>query len=271
MPILISVEKIVRTVVCRVAESFDLLGSWGGVVRRVALVGLLVFICWPPFTAAYDVRLFACVATQNSLFLPVVPSVRTWNVVEVEVGASCLLWKTEKIIDSEGYGSTFCSLLLCPVPSALPVSWLQLQGTTPLGLLALPCPAKLLSCSDLCLPRQLAEVWDVWEGLQPQGAALATGSTSLSPEELFRRIILRGILFGFPSEGFQAGVSPHAHSCDLPYAVFHWPLLLPSLFPPARSLPDVISVKIKVPCIQPMSHALFLEEPMSRGWGSQRW
>ena len=50
------------------AESFDLLAVWGGRGLSVVCEGwfdVLGFYLLTPFTVAYDVKLFACVATQE--------------------------------------------------------------------------------------------------------------------------------------------------------------------------------------------------------------
>ena len=163
------------TVVCRVGRKLWFAWFLG---RGLSVVyegwfDVLGFFLLTPFTVAHDVKLFACVATQEfPSFLPVVTSVRTWNVVGGgSTGASCLLWKATKIIDSKVQQHLL--FLLCCVPSHQPslCPGFSFSGQHP-GLLPLSCPAPvLLSCSDSePLLRQLAEVWDVWEAAAPRAA-----------------------------------------------------------------------------------------------------
>lgn len=186
-------------------------------------VGLLGFLSADSFYCSIWCQIVClCRNTGIPLFLPVVPSVRTWNVVEGgSAGASCLLWKTEKIIDSEGTAAPFVPLLLCPVPSALPVSWLQLQGTTPWP--AGPVMSSA-SASQLFWLRGSSEA--AGGGLGRVGGCSPKGRPWPPIHHYPRRVIPknhseRHSVWLF--RGFQAGVSPHAHSCDLPHVYFTGP------------------------------------------------
>ena len=182
-----------------------------------------------------------CRNTGIPACLPVVTSAGTWNVVGWgagrSAGASCLLWEGAKIIAFEGTAAPFA--LCCCVPSPSPPCVLAPASVDS----ALACWSwhALLSCSDSePLPGS-------WRGsgacgrLKPQGPPSATEVLELM--HLYPRIVIPKSHSERHSvwllKGLQAGAQLWPAPC-----VFHRPPpFLPSLSPPARSLPDVTAVK----------------------------